>query len=205
MIKRGRSPTLLVPVEEPHLRDHRSFPVNTFRRVPNTWIEPIGGVKAFVMVFQRLFGEIQMTDVMLSRILSTPRVEYFPHGVLYSHCVEPLLHDVVLVKYLAKEVAVIECVLDLRGKTLRQMLAPSGAVSRQSNIKRDDVLNFLPMDRAVTNCGTGSGKPMQEGFRAFFGSAFEIGPFGRRKNGVQIGAGFFDYVIGHPEHKMMLE
>lgn len=78
-----------------------------------TGIEGISWIKTFVMPFQGRLSEIKMANVVLGWILRASGVEDLPHSVLDFHRVEALLHDVVLMEYLAEEMAIVEGMLDL--------------------------------------------------------------------------------------------
>jgi hypothetical protein len=92
-----------------------------------------------------------------------------------------------------------------RGERGGQLLAPTDAVPRQGEIESYNVFNILPVDRAITDGGASSDKPMQKGLRALFRRAFEAGAVSRRENGLQVSARFLDPLVGHPEHQMVFE
>ena len=62
--------------------------------------------------------------------------------------------------------AVIEPVGDRLRDLVRQRFEPIPVVARQRDVERDEILDLVTMDRAIADCGAGSGETMKEGLLA---------------------------------------
>ena len=89
------------------------MPMGALGCVSDARIEAITRIKAFVVILQRRFRMVQVTYIMFGRIFGAPLVEKLPNFMLDIHGVVALLYNVILMKHLAEEVAVIELVNNL--------------------------------------------------------------------------------------------
>ena len=62
------------------------------------------------MLDQGWLGMIKVSNIVLGRIFSTALVEQIPHRLLDCLAVVPFRNDVVLMKYVAEEMPIIELV-----------------------------------------------------------------------------------------------
>jgi hypothetical protein len=78
------------------------------RQLPDSGIEAVTWIKFLIEGGKRRFHAIQMSDVVLGRIFGAAMVQQLPHFVFELKAVISFLDDIVLMKHMAKRVALIE-------------------------------------------------------------------------------------------------
>ncbi|SUG04800.1 Uncharacterised protein [Salmonella enterica subsp. enterica serovar Pullorum] len=141
------------------------FPLTRFA---DTGVHTVGWVILPIKTRQRFRRFIQMSNVVLRRVLCPPRLQQLQHLRFQRVDVDAFLHDIVLMKNVAHKVAVIEFMYQLAVDFRRQMLEPVGIVAAQSDIQRQDIFHFISVYGLITNRRASSGEAVQEGFAAFF-------------------------------------
>ncbi len=141
------------------------FPLTRFA---DTGVHTVGRVILPIKTRQRFRRFIQMSNVVLRRVLCPARLQQLEHLRFQRMDVDAFLHDIVLMKNVAHKVTVIEFMYQLAVDFRRQMLEPVGIVAAQGDIQRRDIFHFISVYGLITNRCASSGEAVQEGFAAFF-------------------------------------
>jgi len=136
-------------------------------------IEAITRIETSVVLHDRGLRLVEMTDVVLGRILRAALIEQRPHAVFEVGGAVAFADDVVLMEDVAKEMPVIELMNHWPGYVGRQVLEPVRVVAPERDVQGDDIFDLLPVDGPVAHCSACGGEPVQERLRGFRGRAFE--------------------------------
>ena len=82
-------------------------PVHALGSVADTRIEAVARIEAHIVLDQRWFRIVQVTDIVLRWKFRAARVQQCPHTAFDLGRVVTFAHDVVLVEDVAEEVAII--------------------------------------------------------------------------------------------------
>lgn len=118
------------------------FPLTRFA---DTGVHTVGRVILPIKTRQRFRRFIQMSNVVLRRVLCPARLQQLEHLRFQRMDVDAFLHDIVLMKNVAHKVTVIEFMYQLAVDFRRQMLEPVGIVVAQGDIQR----RYLPLHQRV--------------------------------------------------------
>ena len=140
---------------------------------------------------------------MLGRILRAALIQQMQHFMLQGHAVVPFFHDIVLVEYVAHEMAVIQFMADFTVDLLRQLFKPIAIVAPQGDIERNDVFHFFIVHRAVAYRGGSHRETVQHRRLGFFRTAFEIRTAVAGKIIFQIGPRLFYALPAHFQNQVV--
>ena len=164
------------------------------RHLPYSGVECIAWIERTVERLHGGLGGIEVAHIVLGGVFGVPVVEQAPHSMLQGHAVVALAHNVVLMKDVAEEVAVIEFMNDRMLHVGRKRLEPVPVVASESDVEGDDVLHLTPMHCTVAHGGSGNSKAMQEGCAALLFRALKEPAAGRFEVSLQKTPRFVDTI-----------
>jgi hypothetical protein len=101
-----------------------------------------------------------VADIVFIRIFGAPFIEKFPQSAFDRIRVMPFLDNIVLMKHLAKQMAMIKLVDQARCNVIRQMLEPTCAIAWKGDVESNDVLRIPATDGATSDSGAYSSEGM---------------------------------------------